>query len=390
MDSPVYINPSAKDWIYISSESSTESRILEFHQLLPDYNETKLHALPELAAELGLAHVLLKDESNRFGLPAFKILGASWCVYRVVGDALGIDVVYNKPSIEDLGSAATDAGVSIVTATEGNCGRAVSRMAKYLGIPVRVFVPSYMDRQTRNKIRSEGAEVIEVQGSYDDTIPVIRKEAEQEKVLLVLDVGLEGFEDVPKYFVEGYGTMLAESDRQVLEATGGKSATHAIVPCGAGSIAQAVTEHFKGAQRRSKLGPASIIAVEADTAASLKASLQAGRSISIVTKDTIMCGMNCGTLSTLAWPILKDGVHASVVVTDQESHAAVVLLQNKGVMAGPCGAASVAALKRVCAEYRDILGLGTESIAVLYCTEGPRAYTVPFEVQGRDVMMIHE
>ncbi|KAK6834590.1 hypothetical protein PG987_009284 [Apiospora arundinis] len=395
--SMIYLNPTARDYTYKPVPSSAggatdESTVLAFHQSLPSYNETTLHTLPALAASLGLSHVLVKDESNRFGLPAFKILGASWAVYRAVLSALHLDFVHDggeqrdvvttmkMVSVADLGSAARDRGLCIVTSTEGNCGRAVARMAKYLGLPVRVFVPEYMSEATRQKIRGEGAEVLVVKGTYEDTIPVIRKEAEERGgSVLVLDVGLEGYEVVPKYFVEGYSSMLAESDKQAPELTGGKPATHAIVPCGAGSIAQAVAQHYKDAERQRRHGSATVIAVEATTAASLKTSLEAGEPALVQTADTIMNGMNCGALSTLAWPVLSQGVDASVVVTDQESHAAVEELKSSGILAGPCGAATLAALRRVCADSRarSELGLGPESIVVLHCTEGTRDYPVP-------------
>lgn len=182
-----------------------------------------------------------------------------------------------------------------------------------------------------------------------------------------------------QYFVEGYSSMLAESDKQAPELTGGKPATHAIVPCGAGSIAQAVAQHYKDAERQRQHGSATVIAVEATTAASLKTSLEAGEPTLVQTADTIMNGMNCGALSTLAWPVLSQGVDASVVVTDQESHAAVEESKSSGILAGPCGAATLAALRRVCADSRarSELGLGPESIVVLHCTEGARDYPVP-------------
>lgn len=173
--------------------------------------------------------------------------------------------------------------------------------------------------------------------------------------------------------------MLAESERQVPELTGGKPATHAIVPCGAGSIAQAVVQHYKGAQRQEQRESAAVIAVEATGAACLKASLEAGEATDVPTGDTIMNGMNCGALSTLAWPVLRKGVDASVVVTDQESNAAVEEMEGSGIRAGPCGAATLAALRRVCADprARTSLALGPESIVVLHCTEGSRDYQIP-------------
>ncbi|KAI8963566.1 pyridoxal-phosphate dependent enzyme family [Daldinia sp. FL1419] len=378
----IHLNPTAQEWVYepaAAQNGSQEGAILAFHKTLPDYNETRLHALPDLAAELGLGNVLLKDESNRFGLPAFKILGASWAVYRAVGSHLGLSVSDGSAPLADVGAKAQEAGVRVVTLTEGNCGRAVSRMAaKIMGIPTKVFVPKYMDEQTRNKIRSEGAEVIEVEGSYDDVIPVAQREAEaSDKTILILDVSVEGFDIVPEYFVQGYSTMLAESDRQMLEFTGGKPATHAIVPVGAGSIGEAVTAHFKSASWRKDFGLAKVFSVEPTTAACLLESLKAGKGVPVPTEDTIMCGMNCGTLSTTAWPILRDGVDASIAVTDLEAHNAVQELEDRGIHAGPCGAATLAALRRACADTKQELGLDDSSIVVLYCTEGPREYAMP-------------
>lgn len=206
----IHLNPMARGYTYKPAPGETgkatdESIVLAFHQSLPSYNETTLHTLPAVAVALGLSHVLVKDESNRFGLPAFKILGASWAAYRAVLTALGLDdkqqatAATTLMSVAELGSIARDRGLRIVTSTEGNCGRAVARMAKYLGLPVRVFVPEYMSEATRQKIRGEGAEVLVVKGTYEDTIPIIRKEAkEMKESVLVLDVGLDGYEVVPK------------------------------------------------------------------------------------------------------------------------------------------------------------------------------------------------
>ncbi|KAI1080914.1 tryptophan synthase beta subunit-like PLP-dependent enzyme [Whalleya microplaca] len=382
-------------------EHPTPAAILTFHQALPSYAPTPLRALPSLARDLGLAGVFLKDEGARCGLPAFKILGASWAVWRAVGERLGLSApivvtgdgrdggmggVGNMEgggglSIEDMGAMARDRGIAVLTLTEGNCGRAVARMAAgYLGVETRVYVPALVPEGTRELIRGEGAEVVEVEGCYDEVVGVVvaearRRERGGEEVVLVLDVGVEGYEEVPGYFVEGYTTMLTESTQQLLSATGWKSATHAIVPVGAGSIGEAVTAYFKDATTRSS--SAKVIAVEPTTAACLQASLKAGTSVSVPTADTIMCGMNCGTLSTTAWPVLRTGVDASVTVTDAEAHAAVEELSALGVLAGPCGAATLAALRRVCMDAKGEFALDGDSVVVLYCTEGARDYAIP-------------
>ncbi|OIW23846.1 tryptophan synthase beta subunit-like PLP-dependent enzyme [Coniochaeta ligniaria NRRL 30616] len=378
MTDHVQLNPGASSWRWCghdTSKASASSAVLDFHRTLPSYGRTPLHSLSALAAELGLGRVMLKDESDRFGLPSFKILGASYGVFRAVADKLDIPVTDHSPSLELLGSEARSHGLTLVTCTEGNWGRAVARMAKHLGIPTKIFVPSFMPVTTQALIRREGAELVVVNGNYDDGVAAAKQEAANDGSLLVMDFGWEGYEIIPQWVVDGYSTMLNESDEQVVEHTATHSVTHAFVPVGVGSIAQAVTQHFKDSRRTT--GHAKVITVEPTTAASLKTSLESGTMSSIPTEDTIMCGMNCGTVSTTAWPILEDGVDASVIVTDVEAHQAVQDLKTLGVDAGPCGAATLAALRRAVLDKGDELGLNQNSVVVLYCTEGPREYEIP-------------
>lgn len=178
--------------------------------------------------------------------------------------------------------------------------------------------------------------------------------------------------------------MLDELDSQVPRVTGGKSVTHAIVPVGCGSIAQAVAQHFKSPVREPHGGGSSaaaavatVLSVEPDTAACLRASLGTGEMVSVPTQDSIMCGMNCGTLSTPAWPVLRTGVNASVTVSDVEAHHAVIELETLRIQAGPCGASTLAALKLACKAEKTRLGLSENSVVVLFCTEGKREYRPP-------------
>ncbi|KAI0404125.1 pyridoxal-phosphate dependent enzyme family protein [Xylaria palmicola] len=376
MASSIHANPAARGWTHEGSRAKNAGTVLAFHQTLPDYNRTPLHALPAVARALGLGHVLVKDESARLGLPAFKILGASWAVYRAVGWRLGVPVADGQIPLAELAAKARKAGVELVTASEGNCGRAIARMARRMGLPLRVWVPGFMPEATRALIRDEGAEVVVHDGDYDDLIPLVSEEAEDEDTILILDVGFEGYTAIPKYFVQGYGTMLVEADQQVPEATEQKAATHAIVPCGAGSVAEAVTAHYKAPGRAAR---AAIVAVESANAACLQESMRVGKPVVVRTTETIMNGLNCGTLSTTAWPVLSAGIDASVTITDAESHAAVQELNAAQIQAGPCGAAALAALRRVCAdaEAKEKLGLNSDSVVVLYCTEGSREYPVP-------------
>lgn len=212
----MFFNPSASSWRH--EGSIADSEVEKFHRRLPDYNITPLVPLPGLAKELGLGHVLLKDESNRFGLPAFKILGASWATYKTIATK------YNLPipvSLEELGASARGHGLKLVTCTEGNWGRAVARMAKYLRIPSTIFVPEFMDQATQDKITSEGARVVVVDGDYDKSIQVARKEAESDNSLLVMDVSWEGYEEIPQVQLPPLMIVLAD-----FRAVGGRRIYH--------------------------------------------------------------------------------------------------------------------------------------------------------------------
>lgn len=153
--------------------------------------------MPAIAGALNLSHVLLKDESNRFGLPSFKILGASWAVYRALFARLGHD---GSPtlSLSELGEQARRAGLGLVTCSEGNWGRAVARMARYLDVPARVYVPGSMREATAAAIRGEGADVRAVEAAdYDATVKAAREAADEAGMVLVMDMGWEGFEQIP-------------------------------------------------------------------------------------------------------------------------------------------------------------------------------------------------
>lgn len=151
----------------------------------------------------------------------------------------------------------------------------------------------------------------------------------------------------------------------------GKPADLVMTPVGVGSLAQAVITHYKTSDRST-----TVLAVEADTAPCLLESLKQGSIKSISTANTIMCGLNCGTVSSTAWPLMRDGLDAATTVTDLESHRAMFDLQSLGIHVGPCGAAPLAALKKI---EPESLGLTKESIVVLLCTEGVRDYIHPVE-----------
>lgn len=162
---------------------------------------------------------------------------------------------------------------------------------------------------------------------------------------------------------------MVEIDEQCQESTG-RSPNLIICPVGVGSLAQAVVAHYK-----SQDPPSTVMTVEPDTAACLKTSLENGQMVSIPTGNTKMCGMNCGTVSMTAWPILRNGVDASITVTDDESTHAQETLKDMGIGIGPCSAATLAALLSIFEEEKEKLHLNCDSVIVLLGTEGPRGET---------------
>ena len=161
--------------------------------------------------------------------------------------------------------------------------------------------------------------------------------------------------------------MMVEIDEQI-ESQAGRPPDLVVVPIGVGSLGQATIAHFKSQSRKTK-----ILTVEPDTAACLKTSLERKERVTVETEDTTMCGMNCGTLSTIAWPILSAGVDASVTVSDVEAEEARNMLVEMNIEVGPCAASTLAALMKACKERSDKgFHISSESLVVLLGTEGPR------------------
>lgn len=355
------------------------AEIRAFHQHLPQFNTSPLISLPAIATSLGIGHLLLKDESSRLGLPAFKILGASYATWRAVARELGIpkpSINAGNATIQLLASGAREAGLVLFAATDGNHGRAVARMAHLLTISARIYVPESLDLEGITNIESEGGEVIKVDGDYDDAVLMAKTAAEAYKDgrgLLISDTPLEPNDQVAQWIVDGYSTMFAEIDEQLLDITGQTSVSCILTPVGSGSLAQAVVTHYKG-----NIGSAQtiVIGVEPKSAACLKMSLERGESTSVRTSWTICTGLCCGTLSANAWPLLRSGVDISLSVRDQEVHEAVLELQEHGLEVGPCGAATLAGLRRLVIDSREGYSLNADSVVVILCTEGRRQYAL--------------
>ena len=301
-----FARSAARDW----SCAPVPDGARDFHRGLPGFAATPLTEVPGLAAELGVGRVFVKDESSRLGLPAFKVLGASWAVHRALASR----------------TAAAENPVTLVTATDGNHGRAVARVARLLGQHAHVLVPDGVHPAAVAAIAAEGAQVTRVAGDYDEAVRRAAGAAAGPAAVLIQDTAWPGYEQIPGWIVEGYGTLCAEIDEQ-LAAAGAGPPDLVGVPVGVGSLAQAVVTHYRS--HPAGTAPA-VLAVEPEAASWVVASLTRGEPVSVATSETIMAGLNCGTPSSLAWPWLRDGLDAAVTVTDAESARAAADLAAAG------------------------------------------------------------
>jgi diaminopropionate ammonia-lyase len=349
---------------------------LRFHRRLPGYEATPLVDAPELAESLGVGKVFMKDESSRLGLPAFKILGASWAVYRALEERLGDEDFGDWEVIEDLKQRLEPLRpLSLVAATDGNHGRAVARIAQLLGLGARIFVPGDMVAARREAIAGEGAEVVVVDGGYDEAV---ERSAEAEG-LLISDTSWSGYERVPSWVIEGYSTMLWEIDEE-LARRDEAGPDLVVVQVGVGAFAAAAAGHFRrpGAPRHPKL-----VAVEPARADCLFQSVSAGQLVSVPgPHDSIMAGLNCGRPSPVAWPVLSRSMDVLVAVDDEPSREAMRLAARTGIVSGETGAAGLGGLLQLVhsgdgGEARRLLDVNEDTRVLVFNSEGatdPDAY----------------
>jgi diaminopropionate ammonia-lyase len=380
----VFGNPAADPGAATTSPSRAP---LGLHRRLPGYRVTPLRDAPALARANGVARVWVKDESSRLGLPSFKLLGACWATYRAVVERLGRDP---EPwtSLDELRpTLAPLRPLTLAAATDGHHGRAVARMAALLGLDADVYVPKGTAAARIAAIAGEGARVTVVDGDYDAAVAAAAATAGDRR-LVVQDVAWPGYEQVPAWIVDGYGTIFWEVDDQ-LAALGDERPDLVVVPVGVGGLAAAAVRHWRrrglgpGRPDRDPPRPPRLVGVEPLGAACVLRSLQAGRMVTVPgPHDSIMAGLNCGTPSLVAWPSLRTGLDAVVAVADDLARQAMRDLAAAGVVAGETGAAALAGLAQLttgpaAGRHRDALGLDADARVLLVCTEGatdPEAY----------------
>jgi diaminopropionate ammonia-lyase len=343
---------------------------LAFHRRLPGYAPTPLVHSTGLARRIGVRQVVVKDESSRLGLPAFKILGASWAIYRLLVDRLGQEPSWS--TLDELAAAvAPMRPLELVTATDGNHGRAVARVARWLGLGARVFVAEGTAPARISAIQGEGATVEVVPGDYDDAVARSMEPAGP-AALVVSDTSWPGYVTTPRRVAEGYATIFTEVDDS-LGRDGLGPPDVVLIPVGVGALAAAAVVHFRLVHSEASTV---LVGVEPDDADCVLRSVLAGERVTVRGPHrSMMVGLNCGTPSLTAWPLLAAGLDWCVSVDDGRAADAMRLLAADGVVSGETGAAALAGLLALAdwsgtQSLRHETGLTESATALVLCTEG--------------------
>ncbi|CZR97456.1 MULTISPECIES: diaminopropionate ammonia-lyase [unclassified Clostridioides] len=363
---------------FLNEEEITKVR--NFHKSFPQYKETPLANLEGLAKKLGVAGVYVKDESYRFGLNAFKVLGGSYSMGKYLAQRLDTDISelgYDKLTSDEIKEKLGE--ITFFTATDGNHGRGVAWTANKLGQKSVVLMPKGSSEFRLNKIKGEGADASITDLNYDDAVRLANDYAEaDDHGVMVQDTAWDGYEEIPAWIMQGYGTMAQEAIEQLKEY-GVDRPTHVFVQAGVGSLAGAVQGYVASIYDECPI----TVVVEADEADCYYKSAEAGDGKPrFVGGDmpTIMAGLACGEPNTIGFEVLKNHAAAFVSAPDWVSAKGMRTLGNPlngdaKVISGESGAVTtgllIAAMEREdLADLRKDLKLDENSRILLISTEG--------------------
>lgn len=350
--------------------------VQKFHSTFPNYKPTPLVSLENLAQELGVSDIFVKDESYRFGLNAFKVLGASFAIGNYVAQALGKSL--EVMTFEELTSVEVKkilGEITFSTATDGNHGRAVAWAAQKLGQKSVIYLPKGTSRHRVEAIEETGAEAIVTDLNYDEAVNLARDTAEKNGWVIVQDTSWEGYMEMPKWIMQGYTTMVAEAYEQLK----GDHPTHVFVQAGVGSLAAAVIAYLASVFEEN---PPQFIVVEPDAANCMFHSVEIGDgNPHSVGGDlaTIMAGLACGTPNPIGWEIIKRNASAYVSCSEEVAARGTRILANPlkddpKVISGESGSVGLGLLSIIMMpqykQVQEILGLNQDSKVLFFSTEG--------------------
>ena len=354
-------------------------RAKNFHESFPGYAPTPLVSLDNLANELGVKKIFIKDESYRFGLKAFKALGGSYAIGHYLARQLNTSI--DTLSLDQLTENETKAKlnhITIVTATDGNHGRGVAWTAKHLKQKAVVYMPKGTAAERLDNILAEGAEASITELNYDGAVRLASENAEKHGWVLIQDTAWDGYVDIPEKIMQGYTTMTLEAYEQLINLN--EKPTHIFIQAGVGSLAAAVQGFFANIYGNDC--PV-VVVVESNQADCLyKTALADNGELQIVDGEmnTIMAGLACGEPSILAWPILKDYADGFISCRDYVAAQGMRILaaprgNDRAIIAGESGAAGIGAASEILRhdrykELKEKLKLDKNSKILFFNTEG--------------------
>ena len=355
-------------------------KVLHFHRQLPGYQPTRLIRLRNLARSWSVAEILIKDESTRFGLGAFKVLGGSYAVARLLCQKLGIDI--QTTEFDYLTSDAVRRRVGpiiLTTATDGNHGRGIAWAAEKLGLKAIIYMPKGSAPSRVENIRCHGATVEVTDLNYDDTVRLCCHKARENGWYVLQDTAWEGYVDIPRWIMQGYMTLCAEIMSQMTQK-GIRHPTHVFVQAGVGTFAGAMVGCLVNMFQEN---PPCFIVMEPNNAACIFASAVAGDGLPhSVTGNlaTIMAGLACGEPNPFAWNILQEYVSCYLCCDDFVAANGIRILANPlgeddTIEAGESGSVGIGMLDLLAnnsdfGKLKQELALGPESRVLCFNTEG--------------------
>ncbi|MBF7981088.1 MULTISPECIES: diaminopropionate ammonia-lyase [Rahnella] len=345
-----------------------------FHSQLAGYTPTPLHSLTALAGLLGVRNILVKDESKRFGLNAFKMLGGAYAIVRLLCEKYDVNLA--STSFEKLKNSIAEK-MTFATTTDGNHGRGVAWAAQQLGQNAIVYMPKGSAQERVEHIRSLGAVCEVTDMNYDDTVRLTMKNAAEKGWVIVQDTAWEGYTQIPTWIMQGYGTMADEAIEQI-EQAGSGAPTHVFLQCGVGAMAAGVLGCLLDAYGPDKLHS---VLVEPELANCLFRSGVAGEPVNVGgAMATIMAGLACGEPNPLGWPLLRNCAHQFISCEDKVAALGMRVLGNPlgddpRIISGESGAVGAGVLAAILhhpqrEKLMQKLKLDASSVVLLLSTEG--------------------
>ena len=359
---------------FLNLESA--KKVQSFHASFPVYKETPLVELKHTAKSMGLGNIYIKDESYRFGLNAFKVLGGSYAIGNYLAKRLGKSITempYEKLVSGEIKRELGD--ITFVTATDGNHGRGVAWTAKQLQQKSVVYMPKGSAEERLMNIRAEGADASITDLNYDEAVRLANSQAEQKGWVMVQDTAWEGYKDIPGWIMQGYGTMGYEAYMQLPEKP-----THIFLQAGVGSMAGAVAGFFASVYGEDR---PIITIVEPNKADCIyKTAEAADGKLHFVTgdMDTIMAGLACGEPCSIGWNVLRDYADNFISCPDYAAAQGMRVLGNPEpgdtkVVSGESGASAFGCIAEIMrdktlVELKNKLKLDENSKVLFFSTEG--------------------